>query len=179
MSDGSDKFDFNKEIDEQLAKPEIAEYVAKMTARSREADRAHAMTLAMARQAAQMTQVDLAEAVGITQGSIARQEGRTDMLLSSLRNYIRALGAELDLFITLPDGSTHVLSIDDVESGTSAATPVEKVAKKAPTRRGPRHDAKRERVPDTKNRRSVTSKTSKWKVLTASKETTAKNPAKV
>ena len=49
------------------------------------------------RQAAGLTQEQLAERVSVSQESISRLEKRTDMHLSTLRRYIEAMGYELEL----------------------------------------------------------------------------------
>jgi hypothetical protein len=51
----------------------------------RQADRAHAMGLAMLRRAANFTQMELAEQLGVGQAAIAKLERRPDLLLSTLR----------------------------------------------------------------------------------------------
>jgi transcriptional regulator with XRE-family HTH domain len=45
------------------------------------------------------TQVDLANRLHISQASVAKIEKRTNMLLSTLREYIQGLGGELDLVV--------------------------------------------------------------------------------
>lgn len=59
-------------------------------------------TLKDLRQAAELTQHDLALALGVGQDSISRLEQRSDMLLSTLQSYIHAMGGELDLVVTFP-----------------------------------------------------------------------------
>ncbi len=55
------------------------------------------------RLARQQTQVALAERLNIPQGSVSRMEKRTDLLLSTLREYIEALGGRLELKAVFPD----------------------------------------------------------------------------
>ena len=50
------------------------------------------MPIAEVRQARQMTQVRLAEVLGVNQGAISKLEKRSDMYLSTLRSYIEAMG---------------------------------------------------------------------------------------
>jgi len=47
------------------------------------------------------TQVDLAEALEISQGDISKLERRSDVKLSTLAKYVRALGGELELLARL------------------------------------------------------------------------------
>jgi transcriptional regulator with XRE-family HTH domain len=54
----------------------------------------HVMNLAMIRQAARMTQVEVARKLGVGQGVVSRLEHRDDMLLSTLHDYLMAAGAD-------------------------------------------------------------------------------------
>lgn len=67
------------------------------------------MALAELRSARQLTQADLAEMLDVPQSSISRIEQRADMYLSTLRNYIQAMGGELRIQAVFPDGGTVVV----------------------------------------------------------------------
>lgn len=54
------------------------------------------------RQAAGKAQAEIAEALNIKQPSVSKIERQADMYLSTLRNYIEAIGGELDLVVRLP-----------------------------------------------------------------------------
>lgn len=60
-------------------------------------------TLKDLRQAMQKTQVDLAAALHIGQDSVSRLEKRSDMLLSTLRGYVEAMGGKLELVAHFPN----------------------------------------------------------------------------
>ncbi len=60
-------------------------------------------TLKDLRQAMQKTQVDLAAALHIGQDSVSRLEKRSDMLLSTLRGYIEAMGGKLEILACFPN----------------------------------------------------------------------------
>jgi DNA-binding XRE family transcriptional regulator len=60
-------------------------------------------TLKDLRQAMQKTQEDLAAALHIGQDSISRLEKRSDMLLSTLRGYVEAMGGKLELVAHFPN----------------------------------------------------------------------------
>lgn len=64
---------------------------------------AEELTLAELRKAQKLTQQALAKLLGIKQESVSNIETRTDMLLSTLRNYVEAMGGELSLRVTFPD----------------------------------------------------------------------------
>jgi transcriptional regulator with XRE-family HTH domain len=57
------------------------------------------------RRAAGLTQVELATAMHTSQGQISRIERQSDFLLSTLRAYLTALGAEASLVVSV-DGKT-------------------------------------------------------------------------
>jgi transcriptional regulator with XRE-family HTH domain len=56
-----------------------------------------ALSLADLRQARHVTQVQLAEQLGISQGNVSRLESRSDVYLSTLRSYVEALGGHLEI----------------------------------------------------------------------------------
>ena len=61
--------------------------------------------LAEIRRAAGLTQVELATALGTSQGQISRIERQSDMLVSTLIAYLTALGVEASL-VVLVGGKT-------------------------------------------------------------------------
>jgi transcriptional regulator with XRE-family HTH domain len=67
------------------------------------------MALEELRGAKQLTQADMAEMLDVPQSSISRIEQRADMYLSTLRNYIHAVGGELRIQAVFPDGGTVVI----------------------------------------------------------------------
>ncbi len=60
-------------------------------------------TLKDLRQAVAQTQEELAAALGVGQDTISRLEKRSDMLLSTLRRVIEAMGGRLELVARFPD----------------------------------------------------------------------------
>jgi transcriptional regulator with XRE-family HTH domain len=67
------------------------------------------MALEELRSARQLTQSDMSEMLNVPQSSISRIEQRADMYLSTLRNYIHAVGGELRIQAVFPDGGTIVI----------------------------------------------------------------------
>ena len=57
--------------------------------------------LAEIRRAAGRTQVELANALNTSQGQISRIERQSDLLLSTLRAYLTALGVEASLVVSV------------------------------------------------------------------------------
>jgi DNA-binding XRE family transcriptional regulator len=71
---------------------------------------AEEMTLRELRRARKLTQVRVAKALGITQDSVSRLEKRSDLLLSTLRKTVRAMGGTLSLVAEFPDRPPVVVS---------------------------------------------------------------------
>jgi transcriptional regulator with XRE-family HTH domain len=70
---------------------------------------AHADSLRVVRKALSKTQIKIGEDLGLSQNAVSQLEGRSDLLLSTLRRYVRALGADLDLVVRMKDGSKVLL----------------------------------------------------------------------
>ena len=69
-----------------------------------EADRLHTeyLTLQELRKAKDLTQVQLAETLGIQQATVAKYERQSDLLLSTLSSYVQAMGGSLKLVVEFP-----------------------------------------------------------------------------
>ena len=87
---------------EQLIADEKPEVVAKAQAMATD------IHLAELREKVQKTQVEMAQALGIRQPTVAGMEkpGR-DLKLSTLKRYVEATGGKLRLDVELPDGSHY------------------------------------------------------------------------
>lgn len=87
---------------------------AKMSpeAQSRSAARAEAMLVEMQlqelRKTRQVTQVEVAKAMNVEQAAVSKLERREDMYVSTLREYVKALGGELKLVASFPDADIQV-----------------------------------------------------------------------
>jgi len=71
---------------------------------------AEEMTLRELRHARKLTQVRMAKTLGITQDSVSRLEKRSDLLLSTLRKTVEAMGGRLSLIAEFPDRKPVMLS---------------------------------------------------------------------
>ncbi len=71
---------------------------------------AEEMSLRDLRKALTLTQKRIAETLGIGQDSVSRLEKRSDLLLSTLRSYIEAMGGRLSLIAEFPDREPISLS---------------------------------------------------------------------
>lgn len=61
------------------------------------------MGLQELRKSRQMAQVELANVLNIEQAAVSKTESRPDMYVSTLREYIRAMGGDLQLVAEFPD----------------------------------------------------------------------------
>lgn len=102
----------NKRLNELLADPDIAAGVAEIEVEAREMDRVYAENLAKIRKAGDLTQVEVAERLGVGQGVISRLERRDDMLLSTLADYLHATGAEQPRIVVTLNGVEVELDLD-------------------------------------------------------------------
>ncbi len=66
------------------------------------------------REARHFTQVQLAAALRIDQGSVSKMERRADMYVSTLRSYIEAMGGTLDIWAVFPDGPVHIKAFEEI-----------------------------------------------------------------
>ena len=71
------------------------------------------MPLHELRQARELSQVKLAQALNVNQAAVSKMEHRTDMYISTLRGYIRAMGGDLDIVARFPDGEVKITNFAD------------------------------------------------------------------
>lgn len=71
---------------------------------------AEEMTLRDLRNALKLTQKTIAKSLGINQENLSRLERRSDLLLSTLSNYVEAMGGHLHLVAEFPDRPPVFLS---------------------------------------------------------------------
>nr|ELR5252173.1 helix-turn-helix domain-containing protein [Providencia rettgeri] len=96
-------------LNELLAK-QSHETLAKIEDRAEEIRRE--ITLAKIREELNLSQTELAQSLGVSQPSIAKLENvENDPKLSTLKRYIKALGGELSIDVTLPNGKRIGLNL--------------------------------------------------------------------
>jgi transcriptional regulator with XRE-family HTH domain len=93
-----------KELQTKMNPADVAEN------RQRVREELQRMALDELRNAKQLTQADMAELLNVPQSSISRIEQRTDMYLSTLRNYVQAMGGVLQIQAVFPEGGAVVIS---------------------------------------------------------------------
>jgi len=90
----------------------------KMSPQARDRSRALAakyraeMALDELREAREMTQVHLAKLLGVNQAAVSKLERRTDMYVSTLQDFVKALGGELKITARFPQGTVEINQFD-------------------------------------------------------------------
>lgn len=68
------------------------------------------------RQTKALSQVDLAKSLCVHQAAISKMEHRTDMYISTLREYIRAMGGDLEIVARFPEGAVKISNFDSAST---------------------------------------------------------------
>jgi predicted XRE-type DNA-binding protein len=76
-------------------------------------EREHRVGLATIRHVAALTQAEVAEKMGVRQTSVSRLEARPDILISTLKAYFDAVGAEATITIRV-GGVEHRATLDEL-----------------------------------------------------------------
>ena len=72
------------------------------------------MALQELRQARQKSQEAIAKTLGGNQASVSKMERRADMYVSTLRSYIEAMGGELEIIASFPDGKVKINQFEEI-----------------------------------------------------------------
>ena len=75
------------------------------------------MPLYELRAARRLTQEKLAEQLKVNQAAVSKLEHRTDMYVSTLRAYVRAMGGELEIIAKFPEGDVRIEQFEDAALG--------------------------------------------------------------
>ena len=70
------------------------------------------MPLNELRAARQLTQEHLAKRLRVKQASVSKLERRADMYVSTLRDFIAAMGGELEITARFPEGEIRIIQFD-------------------------------------------------------------------
>ena len=63
------------------------------------------MALAELRKAAGLTQTELARVLGVSQANLSKLEHQSDIQIGTLRRLVEAIGGQLELVVTMPQGN--------------------------------------------------------------------------
>jgi transcriptional regulator with XRE-family HTH domain len=73
-----------------------------------------AMYLEELRKAREMTQAKLAETLGVAQSEISKIEHRADLYISTLTQYVTALGGTLEIRALFPEGDVRISQFENL-----------------------------------------------------------------
>lgn len=79
------------------------------------------MPLQELRHARNLSQEQLARTLSVKQAAVSKIEKRTDMYVSTLRNFIKAMGGDLEIIAKFPDGAVQISQFEEI------GTPLDKV----------------------------------------------------
>lgn len=79
-------------------------------------DSVAAMPLDQLRKAQEMTQLQLAEILGVNQGEISKIEHRSDICISTLADYIEAMGGRLEIRAVFKDREVRITQFEKLAS---------------------------------------------------------------
>lgn len=77
-------------------------------------DSVAAMPLDALRKAREMTQLQLSEVLGVHQSEVSKIEHRTDICVSTLIDYVEALGGHLEIRAVFADREIRISQFEDV-----------------------------------------------------------------
>jgi len=78
------------------------------------------MPLAELRQARKLSQEQIAVSLRIKQAAVSKLERRTDMYISTLRNFVKAMGGDLEITVRFPDGSVKINQFEEIDEHLEA-----------------------------------------------------------
>ncbi len=101
----------------------------KPEARKKAAEKTKALLAAMPlqelRRARNLSQEQLAKTLSVKQAAVSKMEQRTDMYISTLRNFIHAMGGDLEIIAKFPDGSVQINQFKDIAAKEGNNSPSE------------------------------------------------------
>lgn len=73
------------------------------------------MLLSELRQARKLSQEKIAASLKVKQGAISKLERRTDMYISTLRGFVKAMGGDLEITVRFPEGSVKINQFEEID----------------------------------------------------------------
>lgn len=77
------------------------------------------MALDELREAREMTQQHLAKTLGVNQAAVSKMERRADMYISTLQDFIRAMGGRLHITACFPEGEVRITQFEHIRDDSS------------------------------------------------------------
>jgi DNA-binding transcriptional regulator YiaG len=79
------------------------------------------LSLPKLRVARNLTQESLARTLNVKQSAVSRLEQRADMYVSTLRSYLKAMGADLQVKAVFPDGEVEIEQFEEIQPKRKSA----------------------------------------------------------
>lgn len=79
------------------------------------------LSLPKLRVARNLTQESLARTLNVKQSAVSRLEQRADMYVSTLRSYLKAMGADLQVKAVFPDGEVEIEQFEEIQAKRKSA----------------------------------------------------------
>jgi transcriptional regulator with XRE-family HTH domain len=79
------------------------------------------MALDELREARAMTQQHLAKILGVNQAAVSKMEHRADMYISTLQDFVRAMGGRLVISAIFPEGEVKITQFQSLANGNEAS----------------------------------------------------------
>ncbi|MHB9027519.1 MAG: XRE family transcriptional regulator [Candidatus Latescibacterota bacterium] len=73
------------------------------------------MLLSELRQARKLSQEKIAASLKVKQAAVSKLERRTDMYISTLRSFVKAMGGDLEITAHFPEGSVKINQFEDID----------------------------------------------------------------
>ena len=108
--------DATEKIDALLAQPEIAAFIEAERPARAAMNAAFALNLAKVREAVGRTQKQLAEQMGRDVSGVSKMEGRQDMLLSTLAQYLMAAGVDAAAITVTVNGVDYSFDLAQIDA---------------------------------------------------------------
>lgn len=80
------------------------------------------MALQELRQALDLTQRQIAETLRMNQAAVSKLEHQSDMYISTLRRFLEAMGARLQIVASFPEGDVCINQFEQVHDGERVLT---------------------------------------------------------
>ena len=77
------------------------------------------MALDELRQAREMTQGHLAKILGVNQAAVSKMERRADMYVTTLQDFVKAMGGELKIIAKFPEGTVEISQFEDAKKAAA------------------------------------------------------------
>ena len=80
------------------------------------------MPLDELREARAMTQEHLAKILNVNQSAISKMERRADMYVSTLQDFVKAMGGQLEIRAVFPDGTVRITQFSELANNRQLST---------------------------------------------------------